>query len=210
MPRTSDTDKRATSRWLTEGKLDAETEATITCMQDGVLHTNKYLREVAGSSLSSTCRLCGSAGESIGHILAQCREHQFHLHLDRHNRVLYLLVRTVVKVLGLRVPNSLTHSRGTAWCGVYGTMDIVIKVDVHNPTDRTISHTRPDLVIRLNSQKQIFVLDVTCPWEGELARKEMVKKRKYQALAADLANQSKYTVREIPVAIGVLGTQEYS
>ena len=40
-----------------------------------------------------------------------------------------------------------------------------------------------------------------------MSRKEADKKREYQALAADLANQwTGYTVRVVPVAIGVLGT----
>ena len=39
-----------------------------------------------------------------------------------------------------------------------------------------------------------------------MQRKEIAKKQKYQALAADLANQWKYRMRVIPVVIGVLDT----
>ena len=79
------------------------------------------------------------------------------------------MVRTVVRALGLKVPKSLARPGRIAACGILETKDIV---DVHNPSDESISHTRPDLFIRINSRQQIFVLDVTRLWEGGLVKKE--------------------------------------
>ena len=61
-----DTDKQATNKWLVEGKLDAQTEATIIAAQDEVLQTRKYLKEVTGKPENTNCRLCGNPGEMIG------------------------------------------------------------------------------------------------------------------------------------------------
>ena len=188
------TDKLATNRWLVDGKLDSTSEAVIVAAQDGVTHTNRYLHEVIGKSETPQCRLCGERKESIGHILSKCSNH----HKERHDRVLYLLVKMIIlRALGLRVPTVLFYSGGLARTGIYGTTPEVVKVDVPSPTDKTLQHTRPDVVVRL---------DVTCPWDGRVIKAETEKRQKYQALAADLAVQWDAQVKVVPVALGALGT----
>ena len=116
-----DTNTKASVRWLTDGMLSAETEATLTEMQDGTTHTRKYLHEVAGkSTLSKQCRACGEGTESLGHILSRCTSHYFSLYKHRHDRILYVLVRQVLTALKLSLPNHMTGPGGIPRTGVYG------------------------------------------------------------------------------------------
>ncbi len=82
-----DTDKKATNKWLTEGRLQAETEAIIVAAQDGVTYTRAYRRRVLKEKISPQCRACGGGEETLGHILSACPAHQWNLYKERHDRV---------------------------------------------------------------------------------------------------------------------------
>ena len=79
------TNKRASNRWLVEGRLDSRTEADIIAAQDGVIGTRKYLVEVVKQDGPVECRACGQAPESLGHILSACPVQLFHLYKWRHD-----------------------------------------------------------------------------------------------------------------------------
>ena len=200
------TNRPASTRWLVEGRLDGRTEADIIAAQDGVTHTRKYLVEVAGHSGPTTCGACGRGPESIGHVLAACEAQLFHLIKWRHDRVLYLLVRALLQGLGLSLPREFHAIGGVAQPGVYGTETQVVKVDLRSPTIDTVKACRPDVIVRLEEQQEMYLFDVACSWEGGVEKREREKYLKYQALAADLARQWTSKVAVIPVVIGVLGT----
>ena len=84
------------------------------------------------------CRACGAEAETIGHILSSCPFHSWHLIKERHDRVLFLLVKAALKARGLVVPSVYKAPGGTARPGVYGTEDITIKVDQVSPTGRRV------------------------------------------------------------------------
>ena len=55
---------------------------------------------------TETCRACGAAPETIGHVLSKCPFHEWGLMKERHDRVLYLLVRAVLGAGSLPVPGA--------------------------------------------------------------------------------------------------------
>ena len=202
----SNTNRRATNQWLVEGLLDSRTEADLIAAQDGVTATRKYLVEVAKQEGSVQCRACEQAPESLGHILSACPVQLFHLIKQRHDRVLYLLVRAVHGALGLGLPKDLLAPGGVARPGVYGTDQLVVTVDTTHPTDGKVPACRPDLVVRMmDHPRRVYIFDVACPWEGRVLDCEREKYAKYQPLAAELARQWKAGVEVIPMVIGVLG-----
>ena len=135
--------------------------------QDGVLHTRKYLAEVAGQSCTTLCRACGQEPESVGHILSACTAQLFHLIKWRYDRMLYVLVRAV---MGLGLPKELLAPGGVAQAGVYGTETEAVKVDMKCPTMEATQACRPDLVLR---DRKIYIFDVSCPWEGGKREREI-------------------------------------
>ena len=204
--REPDTDTRASVRWLVDGVFVAETEATLVEMQDGTTRTRKCLHEVTGqTTLSKTCRACGSVSESLGHILSSCSAHYFSLYKHRHDRVLYVLVRQVIVALGYHLPKHLTAPGGTPRTGVYGDKLTIVKVDLRSPTDEVVTHSRPDLVIRLMRERVIYIVEVACAWDGSIRKREKEKESKYRRLAADLARTWKCKTLLVSFVIGALG-----
>ena len=72
-----------------------------------------------------------------------------------------------------------------------GTSQKRILIDQNLPTDCTVVHTRPDLVVRLIREKMIYIFEVACAWEPLVQAREKENWTKYQELAADLAQQWK-------------------
>ena len=94
-------DRKGTSRWLTDGFLMPATEATVVAAQDGVLHTRAYRTRVLHKHKPGPeqCRVCHSGPETLGHILSSCGVYSFNSYKDRHDRVLFLLVKAVMRHL---------------------------------------------------------------------------------------------------------------
>ena len=204
--RKTEVDAKATHRWLVEGKLSAETECVVVTAQDGVTGTRAYKKRIQKKEVPPECRVCGKEPETIGHIMSACQGYLWTLFKERHDRVLYLLVKTVMESLNLNIPDSMRASGGVAKPAVYGTEERRVLVDQNCPTMEQMEHTRPDLVLRLAKEKRIHIMDVACSWEPRVTEREKEKKEKYQPLAADLAKQWQgYKVTVTPVVMGTLG-----
>ena len=68
--------------------------------------------------------------------------HEFQAYTERHNRVLYLLVRSVLMSLGLRIPKELARPEGVAKPGRYGTKQQEVRVDQLIPTREKVRGMR--------------------------------------------------------------------
>lgn len=144
------TDQKATHRWLTDGRLQAQTEAIIIAAQDGVTHTNAYRARVLKQTGDDTCRVCKKAQETVGHILSACEAYKWTLYLNRHNRILLQLVKAVAMKLGIVIPKELRAPRGTIGWGKMGSENsYVILVDQCRPTDRRLKERKPDLIVKM-------------------------------------------------------------
>ena len=62
------TDKRATNKWLTDGKLQSETEALVVAIQDGVTKTKAYRNQILKKNVDPTCGLCDGVSQTVWHI----------------------------------------------------------------------------------------------------------------------------------------------
>lgn len=198
-------DNKASHRWLTHGRLQAQTEAIITAGQDGVLHTAAYQTRVLKTMSDETCRACGTHAEMIGHILTCCELYKWSLIKDRHDRVLYQLTRCTVKKLGLELPKQMRAPGGMIRNGIISNKQTEVLIDQCIPTIRPIEERKPDLVVRMHNKERILIFEVAACWEPLIQEREKQKNRKYQELAADLATQTGYKVTTIPVVMGTSG-----
>ena len=128
------------------------------------------------------------------------------IYKERHDRVLYQLVRALSDNLGLKVPKQLRAPGGKIAPGVMGTSVKRLIIDQTLLTDREIFDRRPDLVVRLRIQRRVVIFEVACAWEPTITDRENQKRRKYQELGADLLHQwPSYRIEVIPVVVGDLG-----
>ena len=61
-------------KWLVQSYLKVQTEATIHAAQEQALRTN-YTKNKTGKTLESPlCRICGERGETVQHIICECKK----------------------------------------------------------------------------------------------------------------------------------------
>ena len=68
--------------------------------QDGVILTNRYKHTVLGMDVSPTYRVSREEAEIIGHIMSSCKPHMWSLYKERHDKVIYQLVKAFAKNAG--------------------------------------------------------------------------------------------------------------
>ena len=110
-------DTKGTFTWLSDGRLWAETEGLVIAAQDGVILTNRYKHTVLGMDVSPTCRVCREKLETIGHVMSSCKPHMWSLYKERHDRVIYQLLKAFAKKLEVVIPDYQMGGGWLAWRG---------------------------------------------------------------------------------------------
>ena len=55
-------------------------------------------------------------------------------------------------------------------------------VDQTCPTDLVVLESRPDLLVRLETERRLVIVEVACAWEPLIASRDIEKRVKYQEL----------------------------
>jgi hypothetical protein len=64
---------QASHAWLKKSNIHPETEGFIFAIQDRVINTRNYKKHICGlQSIMNKCRICGTEGETIEHIISSC------------------------------------------------------------------------------------------------------------------------------------------
>jgi hypothetical protein len=64
---------QASHAWLKKSNIHSETEGFIFAIQDRVITTRNYKKPICGlQSIIDKCRICGTEGETIEHIISSC------------------------------------------------------------------------------------------------------------------------------------------
>ena len=145
-------------------------EGLVITAQYGVILTNRYNHTILGMDVSPTCRVCREEAGTIGHIMSSCKLHMWSLYKERHNRVIYQLLKTFAKKLEIAIPDSIKWGAGS-WHGVAALEGARAKivVDLAVLTDRQLSDRRPDLNLDLKGERKIVILEGAVAWEPLLA-----------------------------------------
>ena len=196
--------------WLRSGKIQGKTEGLIIAAQDGVIHTRSYLvRVLKRDDCAESCRVCGRAPETLGHILSACPAYYWSLYKTRHDRILYQLVLMLSQNYGIPLPESMKWKLGAGWIGT-GVLEkggVKLSVDLCVPTDRELTERRPDLIAYLSEDRRIVIFEIACAWDSLVVEREGEKARKYAEFAADLATQHPgWQVKTAVLVVGALGS----
>ena len=73
--------------WLKKTDFKAETEALICAAQEQALRTNYIKVNIDKFAESPQCRLCGEKGESVGHLISECKILTQREYIRRHDNV---------------------------------------------------------------------------------------------------------------------------
>ena len=81
--------------------------------------------------------------------------------------------------------------------------------DFSMQTESKIEHNRPDIVVIEKKSKTCYIIDVACPFDTRIEKKEMEKKDAYCDLKYEIFKVYKGEVNKvfiIPIIIGALGS----
>ena len=82
-------------------------------------------------------------------------------------------------------------------------MTILWNFTIH--TDRTIDANRPDIVIKDFNNRTCQLIDMTCPMDCNVSKKEFKKLATYKDLQIEVTRMWQLETTIIPVVIGALG-----
>ena len=83
--------------------------------------------------------------------------------------------------------------------------DVEITYDQVIMTTRPIGANRPDIIIKDKTQKKTLIIDVACPVDTNIYKKESEKISKYGGLRVELERMWGADAEVIPVIVGGLG-----
>ena len=191
--------------WLKKGYLKKETESTIIAARDQALCTRNMRKTVYGENGDSTCRVCGSAYETVAHIVTECQKlAQKEYKQVRHDNV--------AKVIHWKLFEKWVFEKSDQWYThkperVLESEECKILWDFPMQTNKTLEHNRPDITVIEEKTKKCLRIDPACPFDTRIEKKEEEKCSNYCELKYGIAKMWRMKdVEVIPLVIGALGT----
>jgi hypothetical protein len=127
---------QASHAWLKKSDIHPETEGFIFAIQDRVINTRNYKKHICGlQSIIDKCRICGTEGETIEHIISSCTVLAQSEYKKRHD--------IFAKIIHMNLAESCLENDNYK---LY--FDRTVLTDIH------IQHNRPDIIILNKQQKQ--------------------------------------------------------
>ena len=190
--------------WLKKGTLKKETESSILAAQDQALATN-WRQHMRSKEVSPLCRLCKTWDETVAHIVSECPKlAQNQYKLWRHDEV--------AKILHWKLCGKWGFDRGKTWYDhkpekVLESEDCKILWDFSIQTDKVLDHNKPDLTVVDKKKKECMLIDVACPFDTRIVKKEEEKEEKYNKLKYEIARiWCMKKVKIVPIIVGALGS----
>ncbi|XP_044760810.1 uncharacterized protein LOC123318258 [Coccinella septempunctata] len=178
-------DRDRSLTYLKAGYLFPETEGRLTAIQDQVVATRAYLKNIIGKNMTTDkCRKCSQSPETIQHVTSSCSILAPREYTDRHNAMAKAYHQAIAKKHGLLETTRPIYE--------YLPKEILeneeVKLYWDHPliTDRSIPHNRPDIVLFEKKLKKLIIADVTIPADDNIERAYTEKIMKYHDLSFEL------------------------
>ena len=174
--------------WLKKGYLKKETENTITAAQDQALCTENMRKTVYGENVDSTCRVSGSANETVAHIAAECQK----LAQEKYKQVRH---DNVAKVIKWKLCKKWGFEKSDQWYThksekVLESEECKILWDFPIQTAKALEHNRPDITAIEKKTKKCLLIDPAFPFDTRIGIRDSDKTVREMDAEAGLGNYS--------------------
>jgi hypothetical protein len=178
---------QASHAWLKKSNIHPETEGFIFAIQDRVINTRNYKKHICGlQSIIDKCRICGTEGETIEHIISSCTVLAQSEYKKRHDifaKIIHMNLAVKFNLLKNTQPHYSYTPESCLENDSYKLyFDRTILTDIH------IKHNRPDIIILNKQQKQAYLLDIAVPNSHNITQTYNTKINKYLELSAAMRN----------------------
>ena len=203
-------DEKDTWLCLKKGVLKKETEGLILAAQEQALRLNWVKRMIDKEECSPRCRMCDRENETVSHIVSECTQlAQNEYKKCRHDKINAIIHWHLCKKFGFSCCGKSYEHFVEKDTRILENEDAKILWDFSIQTERKIEHNKPDVVLLDKSKKVCFVLDVACPFDTRVIKKEKEKIEFYTDLKYEILKCWKHEVEKaviLPIVIGALGT----
>ena len=195
--------------WLNEWRMcPTHTIAGMFEIYEQLLPTRLYAIHKTQASPNSdpTCRLCGTAPESMAHILSACPALAQTKYLARHDAVLKVLFFDIMEDLGLIEASPPWYSPTKpqpVYEGVYAQAywDVPVFGEYQD-----LRANRIDARIVNHQEKKVITMEMSCPWVSNRQKKTSEKTMKYAPLRWELKQKYPgYEISQYNIIVDVLG-----
>jgi hypothetical protein len=173
---------QASHAWLKKSNIHPETEGFIFAIQDRVINTRNYKKHICGlQSIIDKCRICGTEGETIEHIISSCTVLAQSEYKKRHDifaKIIHMNLAVKFNLLKDTQPHYIYKPESCLENDNYKLyFDRTVLTDIH------IQHNRPDIIILNKQQKQAYLLDIAVPNSHNITQTYNTKINKYLELS---------------------------
>ena len=189
--------------WLSKCDLKRETESLLMAAQEQALNTNSVKKNIYGTSTTDKCRMCGSAVESVTHIISQCSVLAQKEYKRRHDKVCLNIHWALCKKFGFDHAECWYNHVPVA---ILENENVKLLWDFSIQVDRKIDHYRPDIVIFHKNTRSCLIVDVAIPGDHKIDQKEIEKITNYADLKLEVSRMWNCEATVVPIIIGALGS----
>jgi hypothetical protein len=178
---------QASHAWLKKSNIHPETGGFIFAIQDRVINTRNYKKHICGlQSIIDKCRICGTEGEIIEHIISSCTVLAQSEYKKRHDifaKIIHMNLAIKLNLLKDTQPHYIYKPESCLENDNYKLyFDRTVLTDIH------IQHNRPDIIILNKQQKQAYLLDIAVPNSHNITQTYNTKINKYLKLSVAMRN----------------------
>ena len=199
----NDANTKDSLAWLGKCHMSPQSESYICGMQELAIFTRWHEMHLLKKIDNDKCRVCKKEAETTFHILAGCDTLAKKEYLDRHNCVAKYLHHQICSAYNIHTAKKWHEHNPPE---VIMNTNVELIWDMLLTTDRNVGANRPDIVIRDKRKNKVFIIDVSCPSDVNVEKKENEKLSKYSALRVELGKMWKSECVVIPIVVGGLGT----
>ncbi|XP_044757776.1 uncharacterized protein LOC123315935 [Coccinella septempunctata] len=200
--------KKESLTYLKAGYLFPETEGRLLAIQDQVVPTRSYLKNIAGQQLTSDlCRKCKQGREHIQHVTSGCSILAPREYTDRHNQ----MAKVYHQAMALKLKLIKTKRKNHLYLpeNVLENEEFKLYWDTTMVTDRPVANNRPDIVLLNKREKSCVIIDITVPSDDNISRAYTEKLTKYFDLSFELKEMYRLKkISIIPLVMSVNGLVE--
>ena len=190
--------------WLRQRLTPRETASIMTLMEQMV--ETRGWKMTRGLIENGKCRLCGDFNETLEQLVAGCKTMANSEYLLRHNRALMVMAIAWAKEYGLVARETVWYKENWIRGEVLENANCKLVWDFEFNLRKTTTSRRPDLILEDKEKSKIWICDMTCPQQVNIAAKRHEKLTKYRQVAFELRKRRLgYDVTIIPIVIGALG-----
>ena len=146
--------------------------------------------------------MCKKDPETIFYLIGACDILAKHEYFTRHNNICKYLHFKILSHYGMEVGNNWYYH---APADVLRGKKVEIIYDQTITTTRPIGANRPDIIIKDMNVKKAFIIDVACPVDCNVSKKEAEKISKYGSLRVELERMWGVDAEILPIITGGLG-----